>query len=293
MQKQNITRSMLLSFLSLTIYSNVSNAETVKATGAGQLILNIDHDKMKNHDRQRESPRGSGNFVSYSSFIEHYFDQPTANQLKGFELTRNANDGYQPEASTNNLVFGMNGHEVDHPLTTIDPSLFPNPDDFRDGFHHYLQNTTMAYQSDDFLGTVAGKLGFGGVLRIGFGDLTPGNDPDLGFGVQGIGDFSLSYDRDESKWVLLSNTGRGNPDHKRGIAPFDLTEVQVDMSVEDQLTISGVLTSSRERDGRFVPLENLGTFSMTASTAVVPVPAAVWLFGSGLLGLLGVKRKRK
>jgi hypothetical protein len=27
--------------------------------------------------------------------------------------------------------------------------------------------------------------------------------------------------------------------------------------------------------------------------AVVPVPAAVWLFGSGLLGLLGVvKRKR-
>jgi len=29
------------------------------------------------------------------------------------------------------------------------------------------------------------------------------------------------------------------------------------------------------------------------STAVVPVPAAVWLFGSGLLGLLGVSRRRR
>jgi hypothetical protein len=28
-------------------------------------------------------------------------------------------------------------------------------------------------------------------------------------------------------------------------------------------------------------------------TAPVPVPAAVWLFGSGLLGLIGVARRRK
>jgi hypothetical protein len=31
----------------------------------------------------------------------------------------------------------------------------------------------------------------------------------------------------------------------------------------------------------------------TADVAVVPVPAAVWLFGSGLLGLVGVARKHK
>ena len=28
-------------------------------------------------------------------------------------------------------------------------------------------------------------------------------------------------------------------------------------------------------------------------TAVVPVPAAVWLFGSGLLGLVGIARRKK
>ena len=34
-----------------------------------------------------------------------------------------------------------------------------------------------------------------------------------------------------------------------------------------------------------------GTF--TAATTVVPIPAAVWLFGSGLLGLIGVARRKK
>jgi len=33
--------------------------------------------------------------------------------------------------------------------------------------------------------------------------------------------------------------------------------------------------------------------SLIGTTAVVPVPAAVWLFGSGLLGLVGVVRRRK
>jgi hypothetical protein len=33
--------------------------------------------------------------------------------------------------------------------------------------------------------------------------------------------------------------------------------------------------------------------SITADVAAVPVPAAVWLFGSGLLGLIGVARRKK
>ncbi|MGB5717515.1 MAG: VPLPA-CTERM sorting domain-containing protein [Gammaproteobacteria bacterium] len=30
----------------------------------------------------------------------------------------------------------------------------------------------------------------------------------------------------------------------------------------------------------------------TYAAAVVPLPAAVWLFGSGLLGLIGIARRR-
>jgi hypothetical protein len=36
----------------------------------------------------------------------------------------------------------------------------------------------------------------------------------------------------------------------------------------------------------------IGSTITVTSTAVVPVPAAVWLFGSGLLGLVGVARRR-
>jgi hypothetical protein len=34
------------------------------------------------------------------------------------------------------------------------------------------------------------------------------------------------------------------------------------------------------------------TFSFTARHEIVPVPAAVWLFGSGLLGLIGIARRK-
>jgi len=33
--------------------------------------------------------------------------------------------------------------------------------------------------------------------------------------------------------------------------------------------------------------------SGNAGAAMVPVPAAVWLFGSGLLGLIGISRRKK
>jgi hypothetical protein len=43
-----------------------------------------------------------------------------------------------------------------------------------------------------------------------------------------------------------------------------------------------------------VTLASDGTLSFTGNgTAPVPLPAAVWLFGSGLMGLVGVSRRRK
>ena len=43
-------------------------------------------------------------------------------------------------------------------------------------------------------------------------------------------------------------------------------------------------------DGAGVRVDN---FSVGTPTSVVPVPAAVWLFGSGLLGLIGLARRKK
>ena len=40
------------------------------------------------------------------------------------------------------------------------------------------------------------------------------------------------------------------------------------------------------------PLNNAYPFSVDLTVASVPVPAAVWLFGSGLLGLVGISRRK-
>jgi hypothetical protein len=38
---------------------------------------------------------------------------------------------------------------------------------------------------------------------------------------------------------------------------------------------------------------NLATWVATSNVSAVPVPAAVWLFGSGLIGLVGFARREK
>lgn len=48
-----------------------------------------------------------------------------------------------------------------------------------------------------------------------------------------------------------------------------------------------------DQDGDVGNISNGWTLRFTTETAVVPVPAAIWLFGSGLLGLVGISRNKK
>ncbi len=64
-------------------------------------------------------------------------------------------------------------------------------------------------------------------------------------------------------------------------------------------TINGIFgdltvgTSSYFSGGTSAYEATFGTVVATESIGAVPVPAAVWLFGSGLLGLVGVARRKK
>ena len=42
-----------------------------------------------------------------------------------------------------------------------------------------------------------------------------------------------------------------------------------------------------------LPPDGVATFATFTPAAVVPVPAAAWLFGSGLLGLIGIARRKE
>ena len=62
---------------------------------------------------------------------------------------------------------------------------------------------------------------------------------------------------------------------------FDYTPIETDGTLDFGVTpASGVYIGA-------------STLTITTSPAVVPVPSAVWLFGSGLLGLIGVARRMK
>jgi len=58
-----------------------------------------------------------------------------------------------------------------------------------------------------------------------------------------------------------------------GDLAYDLMEVKVDFALSANSTV--------------------GVSGFVEQVAVVPVPAAVWLFGSGLIGLIGVARRKK
>jgi len=109
--------------------------------------------------------------------------------------------------------------------------------------------------------------------------------------------------------VLSENLVAGSAADLIGFAPassflniegwsLELTSLNVIDQNANLLSLSGtgVLTG-----GGYTPTDATWTFSTTSmdsynmsveAVAVVPVPAAVWLFGSGLLGLVGVARRK-
>ncbi|HYQ73071.1 MAG TPA: VPLPA-CTERM sorting domain-containing protein, partial [Gammaproteobacteria bacterium] len=83
-----------------------------------------------------------------------------------------------------------------------------------------------------------------------------------------------------ASWSSLANTG--------GSSPAELITQATMMIVWGSLDSAAITQIDFVVNG----VANMDTI-IDNITAVVPVPAAVWLFGSGLLGLAGVARRRK
>ena len=79
-----------------------------------------------------------------------------------------------------------------------------------------------------------------------------------------------------------------------GVTTYSSTDVTLNRATGGGSTVIGP-------DGTLgAPIQDSSTFlnfspnfEFTVGTSAIPVPAAVWLFGSGLLGLVGVARRKK
>ena len=94
--------------------------------------------------------------------------------------------------------------------------------------------------------------------------------------------------------VVLTSGGVGLIDFavtiNQGINSFNLSA-----SLSESVFGSGGQVSSFGvfHNGAGAGFGALGYSDVMAQTAVVPIPAAVWLFGSGLIGLIGMARRKK
>lgn len=82
----------------------------------------------------------------------------------------------------------------------------------------------------------------------------------------------------------------------------DMGQISIDVASGDEFYVWAYLRAESKSGSAATSADafNTGTMNflgnpdlVAASTAVVPIPAAFWLFGSGLLGMIGISRRKK
>jgi hypothetical protein len=77
------------------------------------------------------------------------------------------------------------------------------------------------------------------------------------------------------------------------IGQFDLSTQTWDNVTSINLSLTSILTASTSTLGEYAFIQNkfVGGGLVTIETSPVPVPAAIWLFASGLFGIIGLARR--
>lgn len=154
-------------------------------------------------------------------------------------------------------------------------------------------SSNFSIESDTLAGAAGTQVGMTGVQ----GFHAPLWPPAGGALVNG--DFSLAYDTSRqtdgrSGWYLANNI-------YFTMAVYDFSNLSLAFTDADNWQLSGRLLMSPE-NGTMLQGPSLndvggfclgtGSYSGCGQVTAVPVPAAVWMFGSGLLGLLGMERRK-
>lgn len=264
MNKTIKLQSLMAITAGLMLAINV-NADVVNATGSGTFTMSLDRNALAAYagtyylstvwDATASDPSNAANTGDY--YVSHL---------------------NTTEISAINLV---------HALTPIgqDPSGQANK--------RFVKATTadFAIDTDTLAGVVGAKIGMTGVQ----GFYAP-NYPPNGAGLVN-GDFSVEYDTarqtdGRTGWYLANNI-------YFNMAVYDLSHLALEFTDANNWQFSGDLLMSPENGSMLkgAALTDVGNFCLGVgsyagcSPAPVPVPAAVWLFASALLGFTGLARR--
>lgn len=177
---------------------------------------------------------------------------------------------------------------------------FPEGDiSFADSVISYVPNSALGNNSNpaSSLGAPDGtafSLGINQSLVLKFDDnsLTTSNNSDYDLWIFEVGPLteltSISISQDGFNWIGVGST----TSQTSGIdidAYIGLGAVELGVSYSYVMITDNNNNSINNYQG--ADIDSVGAISSAA--AVVPVPAAAWLFGSGIIGLLGVARHKK
>lgn len=237
----------------------LSNAHAATVSG-GSLTLNINRDAFAAGIDLDNGP-------APSIYVEEFFDASAASktftELKGYNAPLDPLDYAANEISAVGLKFSVNG-----------ANIAPNPEG------RFNSATTFSFDPNNLLGTATGSIGLAGAIRYRV-DVNRAQNRVI------MGDLTLEYNPAEaqktagsSNWVIYNHIGFA-------AVAYELFGVTTHLN-GNLLTIDGDLGygwgfDHLGADSARLNEAHIGTFSF--QTTVVPLPAAAWMFLTGMLGL--------
>jgi len=239
----------------ITGFTTSTLASTIQG---GQFTINFDRNALAGaftHNNDASRP---------SFYVEEHFGPAESAIRTGAQLLTDHIVPGTGEIPATGLLFGVNGSSV----TNLS------------GRNH--QPTNFSFDPADISGTASGSIGLEGAIRYRLNvpfTVSPSGEEEGNRVVSG--DYTLEYDANRvssmhSGWHLTNFYSFSSD-------TFDLDNVLVNLTGHS-LSLSGDITLASgfgHLGGQ--PGSVVGDFSF--QTTVVPIPAAIWLFGAGLAGL--------
>ncbi|NOT10793.1 MAG: VPLPA-CTERM sorting domain-containing protein [Methylococcaceae bacterium] len=274
-------------FITLTFVFAVSIATLTPASNAAILNASLGGTFTMNLDRNALALATGGNPGNPGHFLVNYYDTAESDYTTRSDSSFYFNNPLRTEVSALNLV---------HDITPISPT---NPSGQSPG--RYVKATTPDFAVDSDSLTATGSVGMSGI------ELYKG----LYNGALIYGDYSLTYNpayrqlvyddfglaNYPSGWYLQNNVSFS-------VVVYELSNLNLIFTDANNWQLSGDLLYSPENAGLLKTAIQadagdfclgFGTYSGCGQVSAVPLPAAIWLFISGLagFGVNACRRKRR